>query len=205
MILTVVGFVGSYASLRAAHLGSVELGVALVLAVIGSNADVQNFGPIALPEPVPFLLLVPALAAVAVATACVHDLNLPMRDPLRAKLARAGWVGVCFGVVLVCLVAVLSVTEPPLVAPTARNLLVFSAISIPCSRLAGGQFVWFPALGLSLLTMVFGYSYAHRRYYWWAVSLDEAVTPTQILTALGLGGAALVVYAAVPPAPVLRG
>ena len=111
----------------------IELTVVALLSLVSFPYVIERLGPIFLPSRVLASMLIPIISGVAVATAAVKEVRLELPDPWKARVARFGWSAVW---VIVATGAALSGllirgASSDLVLPPIRNVLIFSAISLP--------------------------------------------------------------------------
>lgn len=180
----------------------IELTVVTVLSLASFRHVIERLGPISLPSQVLASMLIPIIAGVAVATAAINEVRLELPDPWRARVARFGWSAVW---VIVATGAVLSGllirgASSDLILPPIRNVLIFSAISLPLASEGRDSLIWMPSVLLALVSAVFGFRSDVDEWHWWAVILDGDATAYQLLIAAILMVLATVHYACRNPA-----
>lgn len=186
---------GAWAAVHAIRPAAVLLGVVAAAAPTVGPAWLPRVGPVELLAPVSVLLLLPAVAGVAVAVAADNGARLPLPDPARAVAARAGWVvaWTLLGVAVVTLGQLAGAGVPWEAA--ARNVVLHAALGLAVVTAGYASLAWLPSFGYLLVCLLFGFPAGERRYYWWAVVLQEHVSPAQVLWVAALYAAALAGYA----------
>jgi hypothetical protein len=181
----------------AVHATRPALNVVAVTAVASwvlAQTYVQNLGVIQLFAAISVMLLLPAVAGVAAATACYNEAGVPLPDPTRAAVARGlwalAWTALATAAALVGQLAGAEVTP----AATVRNMLIYTGIGLIAVRAGFPQLVWLPVLTYTVACMMFGYPSGEPRYYWWAVVMEEAVSSSQLVWAAAWYAVALVGY-----------
>ncbi len=176
---------------------SSEMGAAAIVGAVLGSTTIDSFGPVVFPSPLLMALVTPVVAGVAVGTAAVRDLSLPLPDRLAAKMARLSWVTAWFlaGVVAALVPKLSAPTSPGTALASTRNVLIFGALSLLFVHIRDGELVWVPPMLLILVGSMFGFSEDRYRWYWWAVVFEEEATRRQLAAALGMAAGACLFYA----------
>lgn len=183
-------WVGVHATRPAAAL----LAVSGLLSLIGARATIDSLGFLLFETPVSLLLLVPVIAGIAVGIGSANTAGVPLPEPPRLAAARVGWL------LALSATGALAVSVGQLVGPGiawqagVRNLLLYAALAVLTVSLAGPTMAWLPPVALPLASMLFGYPPSEPRYYWWAIVMEETVTPGHWTTAGGVFIGAALVY-----------
>ncbi|MFI8087096.1 hypothetical protein ACIF9R_02120 [Streptomyces sp. NPDC086080] len=190
--------VQAWSAVHAVRPARVLLAMVALVSLCGSQVTVSGVGLFLFDSPVSLLLLLPALAGMGAAIATDNTARLPLPDPPRSVLARAGWV-TAWTCLAVLAANVAQVTGPEVTwQPTARNVLLHTALSLVTLHYVHAHAVWLPSLALTLCSMLFGYRVGEPGHYWWAVIMDLEVTPTQWVVTGVLFTAAALAYVVFP-------
>ncbi|MFY1674307.1 hypothetical protein ACN27G_30890 [Plantactinospora sp. WMMB334] len=159
-----------------------------------ARTRIEDFGLIRLLTPVSVMLLLPAIAAVGAAVACVNGARLPLPDPPRAVAARlawaVGWAGIA---TLAANLGQLAGTDVRWPAVT-RNVLLYLAVGLAMTRFGRAHLIWLPVVAYTVVCMVFGYPSGELRYYWWAVVMREHATAGEVVAVGCLFAVGLLTY-----------
>jgi hypothetical protein len=200
----------AWSAVHAVVSGASLLATSAALSAVLGRYLLYGIGPISFVAPVSVLLLIPVLAGTAVAIACHNEAGMPLPDPARAKLARAGWA-----LVWTVLATAASNTgqfegagqfggagqfegAAPSWQVVARNVLLLTALSLAVVVVRVPNAAWLPPVVFVLLTMLFGSSETGSRSIWWSVLLRERTSPAELGIAAFAWAAATIGYAACP-------
>ncbi len=190
------GILRTWLRIHRTRLAAAELAVASLLSAAVANVGIEQVGPLVFPVPLLGILVVPVLSGVGAATASVEDFRFPL--PYRPALSVLrlvwclGWVAAAAGSsVAGMLVAPNSAaSQAGVELAVVRNVLVFSGLSLLLVRRWEGQFIWVPAVVLTLSASMFGFSEARYEWYWWATVFSEDATGFQLTVGIGMAVAA---------------
>ncbi|MBB1261080.1 hypothetical protein [Streptomyces alkaliterrae] len=171
-----------------------------LLSLLGAQLSVAGVANFLFESPVSLMLLLPALAGTAAATASDNTARLPLPDPARARGARACWVLAWTSLAVIAVNLGQATGAAVSWEAVARNVVIHTALGVLMVRFGHPHFVWAPPMGLTLICMLFGYPPSEPGYYWWAVIMREQVTAAHWSTATALFGFALLAYVLAPSA-----
>lgn len=170
----------SWASVHATRPALWVLASVAVVSLVFADVQAQNFGLVRLLTPVSVLLLLPTIAGVGAAIAGDNTARLPLPDPPRAVIARAGWV-LSWVVLAIAAVNVgQSVGAGVDWLAVARNVTMATALGLFVVRLGFASLAWLPPLAYTIVCMMFGFPRGRPDYYWWAVIMERDVTTAQL-------------------------
>ncbi len=168
----------AWAAVHQWSLGAGVIGfVALASALLGGQA-IESVGFVRFLAPVSTLLFLPVGAGVGVAVASMNEANLPLPNPWRAVLARTAWL-VCWTLVAVMAASLGTAwaQADATVGAVARNVCLYSALSVAAVCVGLNHLVWLPSVTYALACMLFGAPPGQPGYYWWAFALDGTTRP----------------------------
>ncbi|MEU2119473.1 hypothetical protein ABZ567_28370 [Streptomyces sp. NPDC016459] len=171
--------VRAWAGVHPTRSALILLAVATLLSLTGARAAIDNLGFLLFDTPVPLLLLVPVLAAVAVAMGSDNTARLPLPQPPRLACARLLWL-LTLTALAACASNLGQLADPVVDwQPTTRNLLLYTSLTITTATLASPALAWLPPVTLTVVAMFFGYRTTQPGYHWWATIMEQATSPAQ--------------------------
>ncbi len=174
------------------RIAAAELAVASLLSAAVSNVGIEQVGPLVFPVPLLGILVVPVLSGIGAATASVEDFRFPLPHRPALSVLRLvwclGWVAAAVGISVAGMLVAPNSAASQAGAELAvvRNVLVFSGLSLLLVRRWEGQFIWVPAVVLTLAASMFGFSEARYEWYWWATVFSEEATGLQLMVGIGM-------------------
>lgn len=157
-----------------------------VAAAATADAGVQEWGPVRLPQLVPWAQLLPLVAAVGVAAALAYqvDSSIVIDDRAGARLRRwrLPWALAATATAwLACSMGALRGVAVD-VPTTLANLLLLSGLAMGPVALGAPALAWLPPSALFLAAALFGYPEGADgdEFYWWASLLSPAVSPARL-------------------------
>jgi hypothetical protein len=170
------------------------LAAAAALVTVTRNGVVESVGGHTLYTPVPWILLVPMIASVAVGIGAA-SVTQYLPDPPRAKVARAAWLlFLALAATAVCLPGVGDTRIGQVtVAAVIRNVLFCIVLAMPATLVRQPQYCWIlPSLYLFAAAQ-FGLTTPGSQ--WWAMVLRPGTQASELLIT-GVAFAAIgVIYA----------
>lgn len=183
-----------------------------VLSIATHGRTLQEFPGFSPPEHIPLELIVPAVAAIAVAAAVTTDtMSSTDRIGVRARhlvVIRLLWAHlwlVALGGALIASAALLShgmAPEHVFMEPVQRyeaaiacNMVLMSALAVMTVALGFANGAWFPPLALMLSIVSFGGSAGGDGTHWWAKLISPDVTATRVVVAVSAWMIAVTAYA----------
>jgi hypothetical protein len=186
-----VAFVRTVRAWAAVHntgTGLLTLSVVALASLLFADTTMAGIGPFRFLTPVSTLLLLPAVAGVGAAVACVSGHRLPLPDPARAHAARAAWaLAWTVLAILAANVGLVSSSGTSFSAIT-RNVVIYLALSLVPVSFGQASLAWAPVFAYTMAAMLFGHAANADRfsYYWWAVVMRGESTAAQMITAASL-------------------
>ncbi|MFC5959513.1 hypothetical protein ACFP51_35455 [Streptomyces pratens] len=192
------GTLRAWAGVHATRPALVLFAVTAALCLLCARAMIDSVGFLLFETPVSLLLLLPVIAGIATGIGSHNTARVPLPEPGRLTPARIAWLLALTG--LACLsVSIGQMAGPDLPwQPAVRNVLLHTALAITAARVLGPTLAWLPPVALTLICMLFGYPPSEPGYYWWAMIMEEAVTPNQWAITAAFFLAACVLYTAAP-------
>lgn len=165
------------------------LALTAVTALLTRTAAVHRLGAQPLVNPVAVALLLPVVAAVAVAVACAGP-RLGLPNPSRNRRARLAWLGCWTGLAALVILMTLPTAATP--AAIVRNLVIDVALALVATVRGHPELAWILPVLLTTSAMQFGGT--DSGHVWWAVVIDADSSRMALLAAAGLFAAATVAY-----------
>ena len=199
--------VRAWVRIHSTDTATLELVGVTILSILSVGLGIDRLGPVLFPTPVLAVLVVPVLAGVTVATAAVADAQGGLPDPWFARVTRLAWGTAWLLAALGGALAgtILTSSDSGLALAITRNVLIYSAVSLPLATEGRSQLLWMPAVLLALTAAVFGRSGNDERWQWWAVMFSERVADRHMVVALLLALVSLLHYALRRPLPARSG
>lgn len=176
--------------------GLVLLGAGALIAVTAGDVVVTRLAS----HQVAVGLLAPLVCGLAVPVACAGP-GIRVPDPLRAKAARVLWAVLWVGVAAVLLGWVGGMVSGEVATSGAllRNLLLVVALSLWCTAIGQVELCWLPPVVYATCCLQFGGTDTGTAR--WAAFADHDATTVQLVVAVGLCSASVVLYGALRARP----